>query len=210
MSLQNSAQLQSSSWHWGFPGCSSLPSICHHLASQVSSGTLWLSSIAPLCCSPGCLTRAGGRRHGWRRRSQRFPRLLPAPLIPLPLPESSPPQRGHLEGLTGTIPVSCSLRSTGKSPLGCARESSPSRMHCGAPDAPSPTSFILPFATRTSCPINHTANWQAGSSPITNLPPHPIFGPGIVKLLSKFFLQCFFSSGVPKVFCVLLFSLIVS
>lgn len=91
---------------------------CHRLGSQVSSGTLRLGSLAPLCCSPGCLTWAGGRRHGWRRRFQRFHRLLPAPSIPLPFPELFAPQMGHLEELTGRIPVSCSARSMGKIILG--------------------------------------------------------------------------------------------
>lgn len=72
----------------------------------------------------------------------------------------SPPQGGHLGELTGRIPA----RSMGKKTiLGRGKGVKSFR---NAPRSPrcSISPFILPFATLTSCHVNHTANWQAGSS----------------------------------------------
>lgn len=138
--------------------------LCHRLASQVSSGTLWLHRRR---CSP--VPYAG--QPSWRRRCQRFPLLLPA--LPDPLL------------LTGDTGSRCPIR--GDSSL--AVEGTAVLQQCTAePQALQLPSVPPPFAELTSCHVNHTANWQAGASwiinlPLTNLPPppHPIFAP-VVKL----------------------------
>lgn len=154
MSLRNPAPLGSSGRRWDFPGCcSSSPSTCSAFATtweaRLAQGPFGSAPSPPLCCPPGCLTWAGGRRRGRRRRFQRFHRLLPAPSIPPPLPEAFAPPTGRLQGSAGQIPVSCSSGIRGEAVLGRGRESSPPGRRCGARGAPCP-----PFISSPSCCAN--------------------------------------------------------
>lgn len=167
VSLWNSARLRSSGWRWDFPGCSSLPSMSSTLPPPGKPGQL-RDPLAWLHRPPVLFPRVpyvGGQLKA------RLEEALP--VLPAASPSSSHPSApprvicsskrtlGRVNRQNSSVLLSQMHREI---ILGCGRESSPSRMHCGARDAPSPSSFILPFATLTSCHVNHTDNWQAGSS----------------------------------------------
>lgn len=185
VSLRNSARLRSSSWHWDFPGCSSLPSMSSALPPPGKPGQL-RDPLAWLHRPPVLFPRVpyvGGQLKA--RLEEALPAASPCSSHPsAPSPSQLLLREGHLEEFNrqNSSVLLSQIHGEivpwlwkGVKSLANALWSPRAR------DAPSPSWFILPSATLTSCHVNHADNWQAGSSSI-NLPPHPIFTPGIVKL----------------------------